>query len=110
MLAQAGVPIKVLQYRLGQSTSRVTLDYYTHLGATDGRGAADVIGVLLTVSENDSAGTMGANGGTIASDGPAPPKRRAKKQPFNTGISLVGHPGLEPGTSCLSSMRSNQLS
>ncbi len=25
-------------------------------------------------------------------------------------FELVGHPGIEPGTSCLSSMRSNQLS
>jgi hypothetical protein len=25
-------------------------------------------------------------------------------------VAMVGHPGIEPGTSCLSSMRSNQLS
>ena len=34
----------------------------------------------------------------------------SEKSPSNMGFSLVGRPGFEPGTSCLSSMRSNQLS
>ncbi len=33
-----------------------------------------------------------------------------EKIPWLSGFFMVGRPGIEPGTSCLSSMRSNQLS
>jgi integrase len=101
MLASGGgVSMKALQARLGQATSKTTFDVYTHLFEGDGRRAADAMDVLLS----------GVNRGVTVSDGAPPTKVGNEKTPAVQGFKVVGHSGIEPETSCLSSMRSNQLS
>jgi integrase len=48
LLASEGHSLKLLQARLGHSTSAVTFDTYTHLGASEGRLGANRIGELLS--------------------------------------------------------------
>jgi len=101
LLAQAGAPLKVLQQRLGHSTASTTLQTYTHLAASDGQAAASTLGTLLA---------SGLNSGINSGGGARAQKPRKQKSLVNKGFSSMGRPGIEPGTSCLSSMRSNQLS
>jgi hypothetical protein len=101
VLAQAGVPLRVLQSRLGHSTAAIRLSTHTHLMPSDGKVAADTVGALLAGGQ-----TSGQTEGVARKRYPY----RKEKTLANTGVSMVGHPGFEPGTSCLSSMRSNQLS
>jgi integrase len=56
ILAASGIPLKVLQGRLGHSTSKTTMDVYTHSAGTDGRLAADRIGTLLSTSGDTFGG------------------------------------------------------
>jgi integrase len=101
LLAQAGASLKVLQHRLGHSTASTTLSTYTHVAASDGQAAAKTLGSLLA---------MGLNSGLNSGGGATIQKVSKRKSLTAKGFPLVGHPGIEPGTSCLSSMRSNQLS
>jgi integrase len=100
LLAQAGTSLKVLQNRLGHSTASTTM-IYVHASASDGQAAAATLGSLL-------AG--GLKSGLKSKGGATVQKVKKLEKPVNTGFSMVGRPGIEPGTSCLSSMRSNQLS
>jgi integrase len=101
LLAQAGASLKVLQQRLGHSTASTTLSTYTHVAASDGQAAASTLGALLA---------SGLNSGLNSGGGARVQKPRKQKRLTAKGVSMVGRPGIEPGTSCLSSMRSNQLS
>jgi integrase len=100
LLAQAGASLKVLQQRLGHSTVTTTLQTYTHAAASDGQAAAATIGSLLSGLKS---GLKSGGGATVL-------KVDKEKSPTTKGFPVVGRPGIEPGTSCLSSMRSNQLS
>lgn len=59
LLASDGHSLKLLQSRLGHSTSAVTFDTYTHLGASEGRLGANRIGELLRGTKGTKRGTTG---------------------------------------------------
>jgi integrase len=101
LLAQAGASLKVLQTRLGHSTASTTLQTYTHAAASDGQAAAATLGSLL--GSGLKSGLNSGGGATVLKVG-------KEKRLTTKGFRMVGRPGIEPGTSCLSSMRSNQLS
>jgi|HubBroStandDraft_2_1064218.scaffolds.fasta_scaffold44013_1 integrase len=81
LLAESGVPLKVLQARLGHATSKVTLDVYSHVSDDAGRVAADTIGGLL--KRTKAAGksrSSGLNRGLTRSKRAASKTRRTKKK------------------------------
>ena len=96
LLAQVGTSMKVLQSRLGHSTASMVMTYIW-ASASDGQAAAATLGALL-------AGRLGS--GLKPKGGAMVEKVEKRKKPVAKGFSLVGRPGFEPGTSCLSSMRS----
>ena len=57
LLAASGVPLKVLQGRLGHSTSKTTHDVYSHASPSDGKAAADLMGSLLRKKRGTTRGT-----------------------------------------------------
>jgi hypothetical protein len=59
LLAASGVPLKVLQGRLGHATSKTTFDVYSHAAPSDGKAAADLMGSLLRKKRGTNRGTTG---------------------------------------------------
>jgi integrase len=60
LLAASGVPLAILQAKLGHSTSKTTLDVYSHATSADSQNAAKRMGALLssvieTKSETNSS-------------------------------------------------------
>jgi integrase len=70
LLATSGVPLKVLQGRLGHATSKTTFDVYSHAAPSDGKAAAARIGSLL----------KGTPRGTTASKAAQSRKPKTKKK------------------------------
>lgn len=62
LLAASGVPLSVLQRNLGHSTSRVTLDVYSHATRADSRAAAARMGSLLSGTRRGTNGSRRATG------------------------------------------------
>ena len=96
LLAQAGASLKVLQQRLGHSTPITTLQTYTWIAASDGQAAASTLGSLLA---------SGLSRGIKSGSGARVEKLKKQKRHTDSRVSMVGRPGIEPGTSCLSSSK-----
>jgi integrase len=81
LLAESGISLKVLQARLGHSTSVVTLDVYSHVSDDAGRRAADTIGNLLKRTKPTAKNApSGLNRGLTRSKAAASRTKRAKKK------------------------------
>jgi integrase len=65
LLAASGVPLKVLQGRLGHATSKTTFDVYSHAAPSDGKAAANLMGTLLRGTKRGTTGPKTARSGRI---------------------------------------------